>query len=44
MTLADIIDRVRTNTHDKDVLEYEDTTIIMSAVSSAVCFSPVMTV
>ena len=27
MTLADIIDRVRTNTHDKDVLEYEDTTI-----------------
>lgn len=27
MTLADVIERVRTNTHDKDVLEYEDVTI-----------------
>lgn len=28
MTIQDIIDRVRANTHDKDILDYEDTTII----------------
>lgn len=28
MTLKDIITRVRTNTHDKDNLEYDDTTVI----------------
>lgn len=28
MTLQDIIDRIRVNTHDKDILDYEDTTLI----------------